>query len=73
MKKLFEVSETVIRRAVAAGIDDIFEPGRKSKLDDNQEDSIILTEEDDENSMRTKEVVSYVNEAYDLKVTKGWL
>lgn len=72
-KKLFEVSETVIRRAVAAGIDDILEPWRKSKLDDNQEDSIILTEEDDENSMRPKEVVSYVNEAYDLKLTKGWL
>lgn len=72
-EKLFEVSETVIRRAFAADIDDTLEPGRNSKFDDNQEDSKILTEEDDENSMRPKEVVSYVNETYDLKLTKGWL
>lgn len=52
------------------------QPGVNPSLNEDDEQhiiDIILTEEQQENSMRPKEVVAYTNEQYKLHLTKGWL
>ncbi|KAK8878469.1 hypothetical protein M9Y10_005242 [Tritrichomonas musculus] len=76
LAKVFEVSENPIRRAIAAGFNEILQPGVNPTLNEDDEQhiiDIILTEEQQGNSMRPKEVVAYTNEQYKLHLTKGLL
>lgn len=76
MGKVFEVFEGPIRRAITVCFDEILQPGLNPTLNEDDEQHIIdkiLTDKQQGNSMRPKEVFAYTNEQYKLHLTKGWL